>query len=276
MEQLPQRDGPAAVDLANHRRQRNLDVVEELLAELAAAVDLPDAVDLDARLGDLQQEHREPAVLGYLPVRAGQAKRVVGRVSGRAPDLRPAEDEHIPVPRRARRRACQIRPARGLGQKLDQDLIAADGRREVLALLLLAAHVEDRGTADRERRRIEQDRHLVPRDLLVERPLMSRCKPQPAVLPRVADAGETARMQPGLQPAGMQPRGLAAAARTSARPLARRVRDRGEVAGDPPPGALPETLHALQTAAGAGNHRSPLRRRAGQRPGADAATAPPR
>src|SRR5258708_29539705 len=43
MEELARGDGPPAVDLADHRRKRDFDVLQELLAELAATIHLPDA-----------------------------------------------------------------------------------------------------------------------------------------------------------------------------------------------------------------------------------------
>jgi hypothetical protein len=37
VEELAPGDGPAAVDVADHRRQRDLDVVEELLTDVRAS-----------------------------------------------------------------------------------------------------------------------------------------------------------------------------------------------------------------------------------------------
>ena len=144
-------------------------------------------------------------MLGRLPVGPGQAQRPVGGVRAGAPDLRAVEDEDVAVARGPGGHAGQVGPAARLGQELHHDLVAADDGRQVLALLLLGAHVEHGRPADRERGDVEDQRHLVAGALLVEGLLMGPGQTQAAVLPRKADAGEAAVVEQALQLAGPGP-----------------------------------------------------------------------
>ena len=107
----------------------------------------------------------------------------------------------------------QIRPAAGLRQQLAQDLLAADGRADPIALLGLGTHVQQRRRADRERRDVEDQRHLVVAADRVERLLIREIQSQTAVFTREADTGEAAGVQPLLQLGGPVPAALLGAHR---------------------------------------------------------------
>ena len=84
-------DGPAVVDVADAVAVGHAHVGHELLAELHRAVEHLDAVHLDAGLVDREDEHGEAAVLGHVPVGAGQAQAPVGPPRAGGPDLRAVE-----------------------------------------------------------------------------------------------------------------------------------------------------------------------------------------
>jgi hypothetical protein len=157
---------PTVVDLAHHVAEGHHHVVEELLAELERAVHLADLLDRDAGLMDLQDEHGEAAVLGHIPVGAGEAHRVVARERGRTPDFGAVQPELVAVAIRSGETASQIGPARGLGQELHPQLLATQDRRQVARLLFVRAELDQRGGEDAERRHVERERHVVGRRLL--------------------------------------------------------------------------------------------------------------
>src|SRR6185503_15158086 len=89
--------GPAVVDLTDHVIVGELDVGEELLAELGVAVDVADAFDGDPGRACGHQEPRAATVLRHVPGRAGEAHPGVGVVGAAAPDLRAVEDPAVAV-----------------------------------------------------------------------------------------------------------------------------------------------------------------------------------
>ena len=64
---------PTAVDLADDVLDRHAHVGEEHLVEVRGARDLAQRTDLDAGRAQIEQEERDPAVLGRVGVRAGRA-----------------------------------------------------------------------------------------------------------------------------------------------------------------------------------------------------------
>ena len=126
------RDRPAVVHRPDDVVVGQLDVVEELLAELGASVDLPDAPDRHALRADRDGEPGQPAVLGRVPVSPGQAHAVVRVVGATAPDLGPVEDP--PAAFRAnglRPHAGQVRARLGIGEELHEQLIPGEHPRNV-------------------------------------------------------------------------------------------------------------------------------------------------
>ena len=117
-------DGPALVDLADAVGVGDAHVGHELLAELLRAVDHLDAVQLDARLVDLDDEHAEAAVLGHVPVGAEQAQAVVGEPRAGRPDLRAVDDPLVAVAHRGGERGGDVGTTARLGEELHPDLLA--------------------------------------------------------------------------------------------------------------------------------------------------------
>jgi hypothetical protein len=152
---------PAAVDLAHDGVITELEVVEELLAELDRAVHLLDAPQRDAFAVDGHHEHRQPFVLGHIPVGAGQHQAVVGGERAGAPGLGAVDHPLVAFAVGAGDDACEIRPAAGLRQELHEHLITAQCGRDVLLLLLFGSGVEDCRGADGEGRGVQDDRHFV-------------------------------------------------------------------------------------------------------------------
>ena len=150
-------------------------------------------------------------MLGHVPIGAGQQQPVVGGERTGAPRLRAVDHPLVADAVGAGDDAGQIRSAAGLRQQLHEHLVTADRGRNVLALLLFAAGVEDRRAADGERRRVEDDRHLITAAFDVECPLVLDGQTEAAVFPREADAGESAFVEPLLELSGPQPRAFLAA-----------------------------------------------------------------
>ena len=189
---------PALVDLADHRIVTELQVVEELLAELGRSVDLLDPAQRDARAVHSHQKHRQAFVLGHIPVRPGQQQAVVGGEGSGAPRLGAVDHPLVAAPLGAGDHTRQVRAAAGLREQLDEHLVAAQRRRNVLPLLVFAAGVEDRRTTDGERRDIQNQRHLVAGAFGVESLLILDVQTEPAVLGGKANPGEPAVVKPSL------------------------------------------------------------------------------
>ncbi len=202
---------------------------------------MSDAPQRDSGMNDRDQEHRQPVVLGHIPVSAGQTQPVVGGKGTGAPRLCAVDHPAIALAVGAGEHTGQVRSPAGFTQQLHQHLVAAQRRRDVLLLLLLAAGVEQRRATDRERRRVEDQRHLVISAFLVERLLILVIQTQPTVFAGKADTGETAVVEPLLQFPGSLPRALVVAMRGR---RGGRV-DARHVLGQPNPGPGAELLDGL-------------------------------
>ena len=120
----------------------------------------------------------------------------------------------------------------------------------VTLLLRLGAELEQHRGAGHERRHLDDPRDVVPRALLVERPLVVGREPEAPVLLGEAHAGETAVVQHPLQLAGVLDLGeLLLFAR--ARPQQLLVpSDTREALGQPLPRPDPEVFDALDVGVG--------------------------
>ena len=249
--ELPRGHRPAAVDLSDDGVVAQFEAVEELLAELVTPVDLLDAAHGDAGALNGYQEHRQALVLGHVPVGTGQQESVVRGECAGAPRLCAVDHPFLALAVGACDDTGEVRSAAGFRQQLHQHLVAPDRGRNMLPLLLFAAGVEDRRGADCERRRVENDRHLVVAGFSVERLLVFDRMSHPAVFAREADAGESALVELLLEFAGPQPRpflapiGVGWVGRVDAR----------QVVGQPRPGALGELRERF---GGIGAHRCRL------------------
>ncbi len=144
-------------------------------------------------------------MLGHGPVRAGQQQSVVAGEGTGAPGLGAVDDPLTVLVVRPGDDAGEVGTATGFAQQLHQDLVATDGGRDPFALLLFASHIEECRGADRERRHIQDQRHLVGAALDVEGFLVGVIQAEAAVLAWKADPGEAALVEPLLQLLGAVP-----------------------------------------------------------------------
>ena len=140
--ELPRCHRPAAVDLADHGIVANVDPVEKFLAELGGAAQHSNAPQRDSRMRDGHQEHGQSLVLGHIPCGAGQTQPVVGGKRAGAPRLGPVEHPPVALAFGPGDDTGQIRSPAGFGQQLHQHLVATQGRRDVLFLLLLGTGIQ--------------------------------------------------------------------------------------------------------------------------------------
>ena len=176
-------------------------------------------------------------MFGHVPVRSGQQKCIVGGKSSGAPRLGAIDHPLVAAPLGAGDHPRQIRAAAGLRKQLDEHLVTAQRRRNVLPFLLFAAGVEDRRATDGEGRDIENQRHFVASAFGVERLLILDIQPESAVLGGEANPGEPAVVEPSLQFADVLPRRFVAAVGVW---RIIRVVDARHVLGEPRAGPLGE------------------------------------
>ena len=173
------RDLPAVAELAEEVRPGDDDVVEEQLAELGMAGDLRHRPQLDARRAHVDDEHRDPAVLGPGLVRAGQHPAPAGELPPRDPGLLAADHEVVAALLRPGAQRREVRPGVGLGEALAPDLLGREDRRDVPAALLVAAEAQQRGPEHVEADDVGELRGSRCRQLLVDHDLLGRGPPRP-------------------------------------------------------------------------------------------------
>ena len=225
-------------------------------------------------LVDLHDEHGQAAVLGDVPVGAGQAHGVVGVVRRRAPDLRAVQDEDVAVAVGAGEAAGQVGAAAGLGEELHPQLLALQDRGEVARFCSWVPKSTRVAAEDAQRGHVEREGHVVRARLLGEGALVLGAEAQAAVLGREADPGEPAVPQRALQltldvPTRSSTRSLADAVAESGGMLSAsqaRARSRKSSTGSRPPAAvLLVVAGALTTPRPAGGRRCARRARSGCR-----------
>src|SRR5215472_2035500 len=91
------RDLPAVVEAADHIEQRDPHVVDEVLAELAGAGNLPDRLVGHARIIEREQHIGKSCVLGRLRVAAAEREHHVRPCRPRRPHLRPGDHDLVAV-----------------------------------------------------------------------------------------------------------------------------------------------------------------------------------
>ena len=119
---------PATVDLADEVRGRDLDAVEERLAERPAA-ERRERPHLDPGRVDRADEHRDAAMLGVAVGADGEVDPV-GELGARRPDLVAGDDVGVAAKLRPRRQRAEIAPRARLGEALAEDELAARDRRQ--------------------------------------------------------------------------------------------------------------------------------------------------
>ena len=124
-------DRPAMIHLADDVVTAQLDVVEELLAELRPVVDLPEHLHRDARLVDLDREPGQAPVLRDVPVRPGQAQAPVGVVRAARPDLGSPQEPPIAIADGTSADTSQVGACVRLREELDPEFLAGQHLRDV-------------------------------------------------------------------------------------------------------------------------------------------------
>ena len=132
---------------------------QERLVEVRDAGHLAQWSHLQSRRVHVDEEIRDPAVLGDVPVRTRQQNSVIGDVSVRVPHLLAVDDPFVAVALGARRQAGEVRSRARLREQLAPHLVTAEHRADEALLLPFGAVGEDRGehhaVTDREQPRVD-------------------------------------------------------------------------------------------------------------------------
>src|SRR5438034_5526290 len=180
------RHAPAVVQLTHHVAERDLHVVVEDLAEVALAGEGGDGANLDAGRVHRADDPRDAAVARRLGVGAHEELLELRHVREAGPYLLPADDQEVALDSGARLEARQVGARVRLREALAPDHLAAQDRREMRRLLLLAAARDEGRTgvaqAAEERRDVGRAGArvlLAPDELLHERRAAAAVRPRP-------------------------------------------------------------------------------------------------
>src|SRR5439155_7118191 len=174
----------------------------EDLVEPGDARHLDERPDGDARALHVDQEERDPLVLGRPEVRARDQDAPLGEARVARPDLLAAHVERIAAELGAGPHGGQVGAGVRLREALAPHLLAGQDLREKALLLLLRAVVDER-RADERRPHADVDHARRPdaRVLLGEEQLLERRRAAAAVLARPVQARPAALVQAALPPA---------------------------------------------------------------------------
>src|SRR5262249_41914410 len=160
-------DAPAVADLSDEGLARDARVLQEHLAELALARDLPQRPHRDAGRVELAEDERDAAV-AVLRVGPCEDEDPVRPGAERGPDLLPVQHEVIAIePRRGLERR-QVAPRARLAEPLAPDLLAREERRAEAATPRLAAPVDERRPQGPQAPDVQDGRRGGARPLLLE------------------------------------------------------------------------------------------------------------
>ncbi len=175
---------------------RDLDVVEEDLVELALPGDLAQRSDLHALGVHRDREHRDALVRRRVGVGPHERDAPVGEARVRRPHLLPGHDGTTSPCCSARvERLGEIAPGVGLAEQLAPDVVAGEDPRHPSQALLLGAVRHQRRPDQADAGAAEERRRLGARQLLVvDRDLRQR-RAAAAVLDRPVDADPAAGVQ---------------------------------------------------------------------------------
>ena len=138
---------PPAVHGAQARLVTEDDVVEEHLVEPGIAGHVAQRPHLHARGAHVDEEHREPAVLGHPGVGAREQQPEVGVLGVGGPDLLAVDPPVVPIAHGRRAQGREVRPRVRLGEQLAPDLVGPQQRPDESLLLRRRAGREDRRPA---------------------------------------------------------------------------------------------------------------------------------
>ena len=147
---------PSGVLIADEVGGRDLDIVEEHLAEVGVADRIADGPHLDAGRGHVQQKVRNTFALGGFGVGAGQQQAPVCVHAATGPQLLAVDDVAVADLARRGPQAGQIRTRLGFGEALHPDLAVEDGGQVPAALLVGSGDQQGgRGMVDPDEREDE-------------------------------------------------------------------------------------------------------------------------
>ena len=190
---------PPLVDLAHDVGARHPDLVEEDLVEPRLPGDLDQRSDGDAGALHVDEEERQPAVLGRRGIGADDQDAPVGVLREAGPDLLPGDRDLVAAHLAAGPDGRQVGPRVGLGEALTPDVLARQDTGQEAPLLFLGAAGDQCRTDEAESdRQVDAVGRFGARALLVEDELLDDRRPATAVLARPRDAGPSPPVQPRL------------------------------------------------------------------------------
>ena len=158
---------PAVVLGADAVGLRHAHVVEEDLAELGLAGDLPQRLHGHAGRLHVHDHGRDALVAGRIGIGAREEPDVVGDQRVRGPDLLAGDDVVVAVAHGAGLQRRQIGAGVGFGEALAPDLLGSEHRLQVPPLLVLAADGDQRRAGDHQADVVDAGRRLRAGGLLV-------------------------------------------------------------------------------------------------------------
>ena len=172
-------------------RVRHADVGEEHLVEPRGSGHLAQRSHLDTGRVHVDQERREPLVLGHVGIGPAHCQRQIGDVRARRPHLLAVHDPLVAVTHGARRGRGEIGTRVRLAEELTHHEIAAVELRQVRGAYLRRRVREERrpDEADGDDQHREVGELVVRLELLIGPRVLERQSP-PAVLDRTVDPAE--------------------------------------------------------------------------------------
>ena len=150
---------PSGILVADEVGGRDLDIVEEHLAEVGVADRIADGPHLDAWAGHVQQKVRNTFALGGFDVGAGQQQAPVRVLAAACPQLLAVDDVAVADLARRGAQARQVRTRLRFGEALHPDLAVEDGGKVSAALLVCSGDQQSGcGMVDPDKREDEPGR----------------------------------------------------------------------------------------------------------------------
>src|SRR5712692_956237 len=176
------RDLPAAVQAADEVARLRPRVGHEDFREKRGARDLLEWPYLDAGLAHVEEQARDPLVLGDLRVRPREEDPPVGDGPARRPDLLAVDEEVVALVLGARLEAREVGARVRLRVELAPDLLGGQHLPEVALLLPVGAVDDDRRADEPDAEAVDGRRGGEARHLVLDDGLLHRRAPPAAVL----------------------------------------------------------------------------------------------
>src|ERR687897_136731 len=141
---------PAIVEPADHRVVAHPGLAEEHLVEQRPAGHLAQRPHLDARLAHVDDEVRDPGVLGLVGVGAGDEHAQIGDVATGGPDLLAGDDPLFAILLGPALQPRQVGPGSGLAEELAPASLPGDDVAQVARLLVVVSVNHDRRAGEHQ------------------------------------------------------------------------------------------------------------------------------